>query len=127
MATLTRAQMEQVIRDGGSVLHSGQVITKIANLPTEAALAAGDPAAEAAAAASLQAQMAALQAQLDVLKATPTTPAAPATPTYDAISESLGEAGFADQAAVKAASDEQLLAVPGIGQATLKKLRAELE
>lgn len=125
MATLTRQEMEQVIRDGGSVLHGGRLYTKIATLPTEAQLAAGNPEQEAAAKANLQSQVEALQAQLADLASSQSAPAAPST--YDAMSETLAGAGFATPADVQAATDEQLRAVPGIGPATLKKLRAELE
>ncbi len=60
---LSRAQMEDVIRNGGSVLHGGRLITRVEHLPTDADLAAGNPEQEAMAAAALEAQIAALQAQ----------------------------------------------------------------
>lgn len=39
---LTRAGMEQVIREGGSVLHKGQLHARVETLPSEAELAEGD-------------------------------------------------------------------------------------
>jgi hypothetical protein len=64
---LTRSQMEQVIKDGGSVLHGGRIITRMEHLPTDADLAVGNPEQEAAVAAALEAQIAALQARHDRL------------------------------------------------------------
>lgn len=64
---LTRRQMEEVIRGGGSVLHGGRLCTRIEQLPTDADLAKGNPAQEALAAQALEAQIAALQAQHDRL------------------------------------------------------------
>jgi hypothetical protein len=61
MAVLTREEMSQVIRDGGSVLHEGRLYTTIDGLPSEAALAKGDPAKAAAATEALDAQIKALQ------------------------------------------------------------------
>jgi hypothetical protein len=60
---LTRAGMEQVLREGGSVLHKGQVIGRAEALPTEADLAAGDEQATAKALEGLKAQRDALDAQ----------------------------------------------------------------
>lgn len=68
MGQLTRAEMERVIAEGGSVLHGGQHISQIKDLPTEADLAKGDPDKEQAAAGNLQAQIDALQAQLGALQ-----------------------------------------------------------
>lgn len=68
MATLSRAEMEAVIASGGSVLYDGHILTRMEQLPSAAALAAGDPAKEAAATADLQAQIAELQAQLAQLQ-----------------------------------------------------------
>lgn len=79
MATLTRREMEAVIRGGGSVLYNGRLISKLSDLPTAAELARGNPRAEQAAAAELQAQVADLQAQLAALQGAPpveTTPPA---------------------------------------------------
>jgi hypothetical protein len=57
---LTRAGMEHVIRGGGSVSHNGQTLTRIDELPPEAALAAGDEQAEDQARANIDARRAAL-------------------------------------------------------------------
>jgi len=61
--------MEQVIGAGGSVLHGGRLYTRVADLPTDAQLAAGDPERELAAADAMQAQIATLQAQYEQLQA----------------------------------------------------------
>jgi hypothetical protein len=66
--TLTREQMETVIRRGGSVLHNGQTITRVQDLPSLAELAQGDPAAEAEALKALQQQMAEVQSQIAKLQ-----------------------------------------------------------
>lgn len=63
MATLTREDMEQVIRGGGSILHKGQHLTRIEHLPTEADLAEGDAAASQAALDGITAQRVALDEQ----------------------------------------------------------------
>lgn len=60
---LTHAGMEWTIRQGGSVMIGGEVITSLDALPTEAELVRGNEAAEAALSASLDAQIAALSAQ----------------------------------------------------------------
>lgn len=75
---MTRAQMEKIIAGGGSVLHRGQILSTVGQLPTEADLAQSD-AEKADASASLQAQIAALQAQVDALSAT--QPGAAPAPT----------------------------------------------
>jgi hypothetical protein len=61
--------MEKIIAGGGSVLHQGQILSTVAQLPTEAALASTD-AEKADAAEALHAKVAALQAQIDALSAT---------------------------------------------------------
>ena len=89
MATLTRPEMEAVIKSGGSVLYQGRTLSTLAHLPSAAELAQGDPAKEAEASADLQAQIADLQAQLAQLQlSTPSAPSkttkkkpAPADPT----------------------------------------------
>jgi hypothetical protein len=68
MGVLTRIEMEQVLIQKGSVLHNGRIISRMQDLPSEAELAAGNPAQEAAVAGSLQAQITALQAQLSQLQ-----------------------------------------------------------
>lgn len=57
---LTRAQMEQAIQDGGSVVVNGQILSRIDDLPSEADLAQGDAAKEQAARAALDQQIARL-------------------------------------------------------------------
>lgn len=81
---LTRAGMEAVLKEGGSVqLSDGRTVTKTEELPTAAELAKGDPKAEREVEGELKAQMKALQAQLDELKAKPpvgTPPVVPPSP-----------------------------------------------
>ena len=82
MATLTRAEMEAVIKSGGSVLYQGRTLSRPEHLPSAAELAQGDPAKEAEASADLQAQIADLQAQLAQLgQLQPSTPSAPSKTT----------------------------------------------
>jgi hypothetical protein len=69
MGQLTRAEMEQVIKDGGAVLHNGQTLWKLDHLPSEADLAAGDPEAEAIVQGALDTQIRHLQQQRDKLAA----------------------------------------------------------
>jgi hypothetical protein len=64
---LTRAGMERVIKEGGSVLDGHRLYTTTESLPSEAALAKGDPGKEAAAMAKLQEQMAEIQRQMHEL------------------------------------------------------------
>lgn len=71
---LSRAQMEAVIAEGGSVLlPGGRLIAKAADIPPEAelALAAQDPARQAVAADELDRQIAELQARRASLAAKP--------------------------------------------------------
>jgi len=63
MATLTRKEMEQVITDGGSVLHEGVLHTHVQTLPDEADLAVGDETRMQEARDALDRQMASLAAQ----------------------------------------------------------------
>lgn len=60
---LTRAGMEKVIRDGGSVMHGREIITNVDDLPSEAELAEGDEAAERVALDNIERQQRALDAQ----------------------------------------------------------------
>jgi hypothetical protein len=83
MPTLNRKQMEQAIAEGGSVLYEGQVITRAEDLPTEAALAKGDPAKEQAAAADLQARISAMEAELATLRKEQPSEPAPVTGDED--------------------------------------------
>ena len=63
---LARKEMEAVIAAGGSVLIGGQIISRVADLPSEADLtaAAGDPEAAQEVVTKLEAQIAALTAQV---------------------------------------------------------------
>ena len=65
MGVLTRSEMEQAIKAGGSVLYKGRVIYQLGDIPDEAELASGDPEQEAVARNALDAQIAALQVQRD--------------------------------------------------------------
>jgi hypothetical protein len=67
MATmLSRQEMIDIIRGGGSVLIRGVgVVARVRDLPSEAVLAAGDRAREDAALAALEAQLQAKQAELE--------------------------------------------------------------
>lgn len=67
--TIGRAAMEAAISRGGAVLYQGRIISRVADLPSEAELAQGDPAAEQAAAESLRAQIAQAQQLLAQLQA----------------------------------------------------------
>ena len=84
---ITREAMERTIAGGGSVLYHGIVISSIADLPSVAALAQGDPAKEAVAIVALTAQMQALQADIARLRpafnAIPDAPSQPQPQTPD--------------------------------------------
>jgi uncharacterized protein YlxW (UPF0749 family) len=69
MPTLTRNEMEAIIKSGGGVLLNGTIHTSIATLPSKAELAAGDPVAEQEAQSELRAQIADLQKQLEAAQA----------------------------------------------------------
>jgi hypothetical protein len=79
---LTHDDMRRTVERGEGVLYQGRVITKVAELPSAAALAAGNPQAEAAARTSLEAQIADLQAQVARLQAPAPSNAAAETPTH---------------------------------------------
>lgn len=68
MAVLSRNQMEQVIRNGGSVLVGGRIITKVEHLPTDADLAAGNPEQEQAVISDLSDRIKALEQQRNALQ-----------------------------------------------------------
>ena len=139
MASLTRGEMEQVIRSGGSVLYGGRILTKVEHLPAAEQLAGDDPARLADAAAELDAQIAALQARRAALgsEPAPTTAAAPPPDSTSGdtsddlaelglsaeVTERLRAAGLTTQQQVRDADDATLLGIDGIGDATLKKIR----
>lgn len=60
---MTRAHMERILAEGGSILHKGMHLTHISQLPSEADLAVGNAEATAAALAGIAKQRAALDAQ----------------------------------------------------------------
>ena len=62
--TLTRAQMEEAVKRGGSVIYQGRHILDVADLPSEAELAAGDAAREQQARDNLLEQKRLIEAQL---------------------------------------------------------------
>jgi DNA primase len=67
--TLTRQEMEDIIRQGGSVIVDGRSYATVESLPSEAALAEGDEAKEKALINHYEQQMAQLAKQReDVLK-----------------------------------------------------------
>lgn len=137
---LTRAEMEQVIREGGSVLHGGRLISQVEQLPSAADLAQGDPVAESAVANALQEQIANLQAQLNKLTspassalatsggAPSTTPPASTPGLVETFGQQIADrligAGLDTPEKLAATSDADLLAIEGIGEGTLKKIRA---
>jgi hypothetical protein len=65
---LTRDAMVATINAGGSVIHGGELITNVDDLPTEAELAKGDAEREKQVAAALDDQIAKLQQQKSSLK-----------------------------------------------------------
>jgi hypothetical protein len=64
-----RAEMEAILRSGQGIVYKGQVITKMADLPTDADLAKGDPDKEAEVISSLQAEIDRLQVEKSRLTA----------------------------------------------------------
>lgn len=64
---LSRAQMEEVIKAGGSVMYKGVIIKDAGHLPAAADLVAGDEVASKAVAKELDTQIEALQKQRDKL------------------------------------------------------------
>jgi DNA uptake protein ComE-like DNA-binding protein len=125
---LTRTEMEKAIAEGGSVLVKGAIIARVEDLPTAAEIAQGDPAKEAAARQDLEAKVADLQSQLALLQGGAGQSGTQAQPDLAlddaALAQKLRAAGFDTAEKIVAASDEELLKVPGVGQATVNKLRA---
>lgn len=68
-SSYTRAQLERIIADGGSVLHGGRHINRVEDLPTDEELAGDDDAAKQQIADDLQRQIADLQTRRDALLA----------------------------------------------------------
>ena len=77
MPTMTRAQMEEILKRKESVVYNGRSIARVEDLPSEEELAAGDAEAETRIALTLDDQIARLQAR----KAALTRPAPTAAPT----------------------------------------------
>lgn len=73
---LTHAAMQRLVAAGQGVLYNGQTLTRPEHLPSEATLAAGNPAREQAALTALDQQIAGLLAQRQAL-----APAPDATPS----------------------------------------------
>lgn len=137
---LNRAEMEQIIRSGGSVAYGNQILTTIAQLPSDAALAVGDPVKEQAAMADLQAQIAALQEQAATLSAAQSSPQANGTegnatppvmgtalPDDFPFATALRAAGYTTREQVAQATDKLLDAVPAIDKEAIKQIRTALE
>lgn len=132
---LSRDEMEQVIRSGGSVVYQGRLIERVEHIPSAKELAGDDPDATNAAMQQLQDQMKRLQEQLAQFGPNQQQAGAPVAPQNagnDALAQmaltgeqgaALDKAGLASVEALRAASDDQILAVEGIGAATLKKIR----
>jgi hypothetical protein len=127
--TLTRPEMEAIIGRGESVLHGGEVITNVAGLPSEAALAKGDPARENQAEKALKAQIAELEGQLSLLKSKPAESSAGLAAmilagTVPEISERIG--GLSDKATLEALHDAESRREPqarkGVTDAIEKRL-----
>lgn len=76
---LTRQQMVDVINGGGSVLHNGQILTHISQLPGEEVIAQTEEE-KAEAAAKLKSEIEALQARLATITPPAPAPVKAATP-----------------------------------------------
>ena len=68
-STLNRQQMAEVLRNRGSVTYQGRIIKDISEIPSEAALAVGNPAEEKVAESNILAEMTRLKEELAKLKA----------------------------------------------------------
>lgn len=122
----TRTEMEQIIQSGGSVVYHGRILSSLHDLPSDAELAAGNPERETIAVTTLQQQIADLQAQLAQLQLSQAPQGAPPTAELaPELVERLAVAGYDTPEAIAAASDEELLAIEGIGPATLKRIRGK--
>lgn len=65
---MTREDFFRVLREGGSVVYNGFLVKTVADIPSEAELAKGNPDAEAEAKANILAEMDRLKADLALLK-----------------------------------------------------------
>jgi hypothetical protein len=137
---LTRAEMEAIIRGGGSIHHGGKLITKIAELPDDVDLAQSNDDLEAAA-EQLEREELELEQRRRKLsqrfrerensELAPTSQERPSAfagsplPAEFVARDKLTEAGFDTLEKVEAATDEQLLAIRFVGDATVKDIRAD--
>lgn len=99
---LTRADMETVIRHGGSVSHNGRVIGHEHLLPTDEELAAGDDQQTARVAAQHEANIAYSQAMLKRLGVDTETASASAKAKAEAEAEAKAKADAEAAAKLKA-------------------------
>jgi hypothetical protein len=127
---LSRREMVEIIERGESVIipdpksPSGKLhVTRVEDLPDEADLVAGDTAAEEAAAARLDDEQRALDGRRARLAAARSTGKAQAASTADDDHKEGDTYGDKKLTQLSAMSDEQVLQQPGIGEATLKKIR----
>lgn len=67
-STMERADFFQVLREGGTVTYKGSLIKSVADIPSEAELAQGDPAAELEAKQNILAEMDRLKNELAILR-----------------------------------------------------------
>ena len=138
---LSRAEAEAVIRGGGSVSIGGKLYNSVDRLPTEADFAKGDDKAEDAARAKLQATIADAQKQLADLGQSQAGRFGTAAPGPEP-TVAGGTRAAADRAGAHPAgepepefhghklssfdnkTDDEILATPGVGDATLKEIKA---
>lgn len=136
---LTRKEMERVLAEGGSVLYKGAIITNAAELPSVADIAQGDPAQEAAAKSDLEKQVKDLQAQLATLRSgadnagadksdldnkSDLDKSAGQTTPEEKVRVALSAAGVDTPEKLQAASDDDLLKLPGVTKSGLAAVRA---
>jgi hypothetical protein len=126
---LTRKEMVEIIERGESVIipdpksPSGKLhVLRVEDLPDEADLVAGDSAAEDAAAARLDDEQRALDGRRARLAAARSSAKAQAADDDHKEGDTYGEKKLTLEQ-LSAMSDEQVLAQPGIGEATLAKIR----
>jgi hypothetical protein len=128
---LSRREMVEIIERGESVIipdpksPSGKLhVTRVDDLPDEADLVAGDSAAEEAAQSRLDDEQRALDGRRARLAAARSSAKAQSTAADDDHKEgdTYGDKKLTLEQ-LSAMSDEQVLAQPGIGEATLAKIR----
>jgi hypothetical protein len=102
---LSRKDMEDLIKSGQSIIHDGQMITRVEDLPTDVDLALGDPAKEDATEAEINRQIKALEdlkSQLQAGKSKPKAETAKATNDAEPAKPAAPEATPDDKAAQRA-------------------------